>query len=420
MGAQKLEEGFLVLSNAFARFGFQPLDRTESFRVLYQLINFTKPPAYRSDLSLNAQLAHSRYVFSEQHVLINDQEYCSVVGIKYPPPSSLALYLRRFYELSFPLALRQSIGFCNKQHLYKDQDFNTPIALALSAVDPKNLQVGEEIKSFRSRIENEKELPLWWHFSILVRAKNSETLRSRQTQVMGLLKDIGSFGILGKTQPARPAFFSTLPGHDRFYLRRSLIASGNAGDLLSAYILYRGDSDPVDYLEDRLHGVFAYNPFTTREKAPSPGGLRPNRWRGELLCHQGHSLSPHCEPHALGSGSPPIPTATCLNFCAKRCRRKPPLCVFRSRRPVSTSTRFAIDDPSQPVSDEQFEFCMGLLKLMVGRDLTTPGNEMALRNGLTEFFNGYRMLLRNQHRKSIDCSSRASRTCFASRDAARR
>ena len=68
------------------------------------------------------------------------------MGIKYPPPSSLALYLRRFYELSFPLVLRQSIGFCNKQRLYKEQDFNTPIALALSAVDPKNLQYVEEIK----------------------------------------------------------------------------------------------------------------------------------------------------------------------------------------------------------------------------------------------------------------------------------
>ncbi|MGH9426687.1 MAG: hypothetical protein ACRD2L_10365, partial [Terriglobia bacterium] len=250
LDAQKLEEGFLVLSNALTRFGFQALDRTESFRALYQLINFVKPPAYRPDLSLNAQLAHSRYVFSDEQVVINDQEHCSVVGIKYPPPTSLALYLRRFYELSFPLVLRQSIGFCNKQRLYKDQDFNTPIALALAAVDHKNLQYVEEIKNFRSRIENEKELPLWWHLSVLVRAKDKETLRSRQTQVMGLLKDIGSFGILEKRN-LRPAFFSMLPGHDRFYLRRSLIASGNAGDLLSAYILYRGDSDPVDYLEDR-------------------------------------------------------------------------------------------------------------------------------------------------------------------------
>ena len=394
LDAQKLEEGFLVLSNAFARFGFQALDRTESFRALYQLINFVKPPAYRPDLSLNAQLAHSRYVFSEQHVVINDQEYCSVVGIKYPPPSSLALYLRRFYELSFPLVLRQSIGFCNKHKLYKEQDFNTPIALALSAVDPKNLQYVEEIKSFRSRIENEKELPLWWHFSVLVRAKDKETLRSRQTQVMGLLKDIGSFGILEKRN-LRPAFFSTLPGHDRFYLRRSLIASGNAGDLLSAYILYRGDSDPVDYLEDRLHGVFAYNPFTSREKArhravcgPTGGGksffvikdilshliVNPMLWVVDLSNSYGDLFEFLREE---------MPSETAI------------MRVSKSQTSFHFNP-FCIEDPSQPVSDEQFEFCMGLLKLMAGRDLTTPANEMAMRNGLTEFFNGYRMLLRNQ------------------------
>jgi type IV secretory pathway VirB4 component len=394
MDAQKLEEGFLVLSNAFARFGFQTLDRTESFRCLYQLINFVKPPAYRPDLSLNAQLAHSRYVFSEQHVVINDQEYCSVVGIKYPPPTSLALYLRRFYELSFPLVLRQSIGFCNRQKLYKEQDFNTPIALALSAVDPKNLQYVEEIKHFRGRIENEKELPLWWHFSVLVRARDRETLRSRQTQVMGLLKDIGSFGILEKRN-LRSAYFSTLPGHDRFYLRRSLITSGNVGDLLSAYILYRGDSDPVDYLEDRLHGVFAYNPFTSREKArhravcgPTGGGksffvikdilshliVNPMLWVVDLSNSYGDLFEFLREE---------MPSETAIMRVSK----------------LQSSFHFnpfTIEDPAQPVSDEQFDFCMGFLKLMAGRDLTTPANEMALRNGLTEFFNGYRMLLRNQ------------------------
>jgi hypothetical protein len=99
---------------------------------LVLLVNFAKAPAYRPDLSLNAQLAHSQYAFrsNEEYVLINGTQYCSLIGLKYPPPSSLAMYLRRFYELPFPLLLRQSIGFCNKQKLYRGQDFNLPIALA--------------------------------------------------------------------------------------------------------------------------------------------------------------------------------------------------------------------------------------------------------------------------------------------------
>ena len=57
-------------------------------------------------------------------------------------------------------------------------------------------------------------------------------------------------------------------------------------------------------------------------------------------------------------------------------------------------------DPSEAVSDEQFDFCMGFLKLMAGKDLCTPGNEVTMRQGLTEFFNAYRMLLRNQHERT--------------------
>jgi hypothetical protein len=57
-------------------------------------------------------------------------------------------------------------------------------------------------------------------------------------------------------------------------------------------------------------------------------------------------------------------------------------------------------DPSEAVSDKQFDFCMGFLKLMAGKDLCTPGNEVTMRQGLTEFFNAYRMLLRNQHEQA--------------------
>src|SRR5262249_45874987 len=214
--ARKLEEGLLALTNAFSRFGFHSLDKEQSFRVLYELVNFAKAPAYRPDLSLNAQLAHSQYAFrsNEECVLINGMQYCSLIGLMYPPPSSLAMYLRRFYELPFPLLLRQSIGFCNKPKLYADQDFNLPIALALSSIDSKNLKYVEEAKEFRDRIENDKELPLWWHLSILVKASDKEMLRARRAQVISLLKDVGSHGVVERRN-LKPAFFSLLPGHDR-------------------------------------------------------------------------------------------------------------------------------------------------------------------------------------------------------------
>lgn len=63
IGIRKLEQGYLALASALARFGFQPMDREQSFAALYELINFTKALAYRPDLSLNAQLAQSHYLF---------------------------------------------------------------------------------------------------------------------------------------------------------------------------------------------------------------------------------------------------------------------------------------------------------------------------------------------------------------------
>lgn len=392
----KLEQGFLALQSSLARFGFRPISRERSFEALYELINFVKAPAYRPDLSLNAQLAHSRYVFrpSEEYVVINDRHYCSLVGMKYPPPTSLAMYLRRFYEFDFPLLLRQSIGFAARDRLYKQQDFNTPIALALSSVDPKNLKYVEEVKDFRGRIENDKELPLWWHFSVLVRAGDKEALRARRAQVISLLKEIGSFGISEKRN-LKAAFFSLLPGHDRFYLRRALLGTANAGDLLSAYVLYQGDRDPVDYLQDRLSGVFAYNPFTSRERAhhraicgPTVGGksffvikdllshliVNPMIWVVDLSAS-------YLDLFELLREEMPSDTA-----------------IMRVSRQDSSFefNPFLLADPHAPVSEEQFEFCMGLLKLIAGPKLTTPANEMAMRKGLTEFFNAYGILLRNQ------------------------
>ena len=394
--AKQLDQGFVALSRGLARFGFRALSREESYKALYRLVNFSPPPPYRTDLALNVQLAHSRYEFhcKNEHLIINDTEYVSLIGIKYPPPSSIAMYLRRFYELGFPLILRQSIGFALKEKLYKQQDFNLPIAMALSTLDAKNLAYAEEVKEFRSRIENDKELPVWWHFTVLVRANDKNTLRIRRAEVISLLKEIGSFGI-AERRNLKAGFFSMLPGHDRLYLRRSLLGTANVGDLLSAYVLYPGDTAPVDYLQDRLLGVFAYDPFTRRERAhhraicgPTAGGksffvikdlishlvVNPMVWVVDLSAS-------YLDLFELLKEEMPAQTA-----------------IMRVSRDNSNFAfnPFLLADPQAPVPDEQFEFCMNFLKIMAGSELNSPAAEMSMRNGLTEFFNVYRILLRNQ------------------------
>ena len=393
---ERLERGFLALSRGFSRFGFHGLTREESFSALYELINFDTAPAYRPDLSLNAQLAQSHYQFrsNDEYLVVNDREYISIIGVKYPPPTSLAMYLRRFYELGFPLVLRQSTGFAPKEKLFRQQDFNVPIAMALSTIDSKNLAYVDEVRDFRNRVENDRELPVWWHFSILVRANDRETLRVRKAEVIGLLKEIGSFGIVERRN-LKAGFFSTLPGHDRFYIRRSLLGTANIGDLLSAYVLYPGDDSPVDYLQDRLQGVFAYDPFTRRERAhhravcgPTSGGksffvikdlishliVNPMVWVVDLSAS-------YLDLFELLREEMPDETA-----------------IMRVSQGDSSFAfnPFMLADPQAPVPEEQFESCMGLLKLMAGPDLTSPANELAMRRGLKEFFNAYGILRRNR------------------------
>jgi type IV secretory pathway VirB4 component len=147
-----------------------------------------------------------------------------------------------------------------------------------------------------------------------------------------------------------------------------------------------------------LNGVFAYNPFTSRERAhhraicgPTVGGksffvikdlishliVNPMIWVVDLSAS-------YLDLFELLREEMPSETA-----------------IMRVSRQDSNFqfNPFLLADPGSPVPTEQFEFCMGLLKLIAGPKLTTPANEMAMRKGLAEFFNAYRILLRNQQER---------------------
>ena len=390
----QLHQGYLTLRAAFERFGFQGMDQQESFEILYRLVNRSEPPAYRPDLSLSAQLAQSSYFFSRSnHLVINESGYAALVGIKYPPAGTVALYLRRFYELDFPFVLKQSFGFPDKQKLWKRMDFYKNIAASLATVDKTaGLYVGE-VADFQRRVESDKELPVWWNFAMVVYAGSEDELKLRVMKVQNLLKEIGSAG-LPERNNFKNGFFSIFPGHERFYLRQSLLTTANVGDLLSAYTLYGGDMEPVEYFQDRLQGVFSYNPFTPREKA--------------------HHL---CITGPTGSGK----SFTVNKLLMSALVTEPIIYVIDLKRsfveffdflkeemPGDTAVMqvgrdkvdfrfnpFLIADLDAPIPESQLTFCLGLLKLMVGGAMD-PDTEWTVRQGLELFFEKYRVLLRNQ------------------------
>src|SRR5438034_7322080 len=124
--------------------------------------------------------------------------------------------------------------------------------------------------------------------------------------------------------------------------------------------------------------------------------MRAHRRREELLRHQGPALPPGRQPDDLGRG----PVCLLPGLVRIAARGNAHGDGHHARFPAGDQffhfNPFLPADPLEPVPDDQFEFCMGLLKLIAGPKLATPANEMAMRKGLAEFFNAYRMLLRNR------------------------
>ena len=394
--ANILKQGYMSLSSGLSRFKVRELTREESYSALYELINYSTPGVYNPELSLVEQLARSQYSFhsNEEYLVINDNVYVSLVGIRRPPPVSVATYLRRFYDLGFPMVMRQSIGFINKTKLAEEHNRNMPIATSLSMIDSKNLIYVDEINEYRKRVDEENEFPVWWHFNVAVRADNKETLRERRTEVKTLLKEIGSHGVSEKRN-LKAGVFSLMPGHDRLYKRRAALTTGNIGDFFSAYALHQGDSNPVDYLQDRLKGVFAYAPFTSRERAhhravcgPTGGGKSFFVIK-DLLSHL--IVNPMIWVVDLSASYLDL-----FEFLKEELPGETAIMQVARGNSNFEFNPFYMKNPHEPVSDEQFEFCLGFLKLIAGEKLSSdPVNEVAMRDGLHEFMNRYRGLLQD-------------------------
>jgi len=389
----QLEHGFIALSRGFAHFGFHALTREESFAALFRLINFTEPAVYMRGSLLCAQLAHSRIQFhcDDGYLVVNDTEYISIIGIIGILPHTAVMHLQRLYELEFPLIMRQSMKFISKGKLLKDQKNKWLITRILLMFD-------EKIEDYRTRIKNSTELPFDWHFSILVRAKDKNTLYVRRSEIKGLLKERG-FSPIEKRKQLEAGFYSNLPGYDRFAGQKRIMFTGDAGNLFSAYALDPGDSAPTDYLQDHSHGIFAYNQFTSQARTYHRVICSPSA--GEKSLFLVRDLISH-----LTAANPMIwvidLSASFLDLFELLKEEIPTeTAVVRGLPDGSNLTfnPFLLADPQSPVSDDQFDFCVKFLKLIAGSEFVSSDDEKAMRDGLNVYFNTCGILLRNRRKE---------------------
>lgn len=398
--ADRVYQAYLSLKSALDRFGFQLLSKEACFGVLYQLVNQCPPPRYREDLSLNAQIPQSNFHFScgEAYATINRRTHINVIGIKYPPQGTVGLYLRRFYELDFPFYMKQTFGFGEKSRLYKQQDFNKNIAASLSSINKTCAAYVEEIKDFQNRLESEKELPIWWHFAIYILSDNPEQLKDRTYRVINLLKEIGSAGLVEENN-LKNGLFALFPGHERFYMRKSLITTANIGDLFSAFNLSPGDPDPIEYFQDRPGGIFAWSPFNQRLNAYHMAITGPTG-SGKSFAVQKMLISSLVNNPKFYVIDLSQSFLELFEFLREEYPGQTAIMTVSRERTAFKFNPFLIEDFDKPVPEHQMNFCLGLLRLIVGHHRMTPNTEWVLRQSLEEFFRGYRILLRNRRPSS--------------------
>ena len=347
--ANMLEQGYTSLANGLSRFKIRELTREESYAALYELIHFSQPNEYQPDLSLMEQLTQNQYRFygNKEYIVVNDAEYISLIGIKYQPPPFAATHLKRFYELGFPLILRQAIGF------------------------------------------HAKKLRVWEHFFVLVRAGNKKTLNIRRAEIISLLKNISAVSV-AEELTLKAGFFSMLPGQDRLYTQSAPLYTTDTGDLLRVYSPFPGDCAPVDYLQDRFQGVFSYNPFTQREKAHHRAVCGPASDAKNLFVIKDLISHLTVNPMVWVVDS----SASYFDLFELLKEEMPAnTAIMRTSRDDSNFAfnPFLLADSYSDAQKEQVEFCMGFLKIMAGPEFRNAESKAVMSMSCNDVGDGTSM-----------------------------
>ncbi|MEN8153472.1 MAG: ATP-binding protein [Acidobacteriota bacterium] len=390
---EKLYQGYLTIKSIFSKFGFYLLDKKDVFKTLYKIINHSAPPGYRDDLSLNVQLAHSGYLFRKDSVVISNRNFCKLISIKYPPKESFSLYLKKLYDLNIRIIIKQSFQIMNYQKMEKKIVANQNIARSLSNIDKSSENYVHEADEFMNEVKINREIPVKWNLSIMLSTDDEEALNEKSFEVINILKEIGSTGMIEQFN-LKNGYFGLLPGHEKLNARYSTILTKNAGDFFSAYLLYRGDNNPVDYFLDRTNGIFSYNPFTKRENAWHMAITGPTGGGKSFMVNK-MLLSSLVEDPFIYVIDLSHSFSEFFEFLNEELKDDTSILTISKDKTNFSFNPFFLEYPDREIPEQQMKFCEGLLKIMIGSNLINEGNRIILTDTLKQFFIQYRSILRN-------------------------
>ncbi len=389
------QTNYISFASSMERFGAKVMNREQAFSALYELINQKESPRYNPDISLNGQLADCYYQFKDNVLRFDDgRRYMKAITVKGYPQGTLALYLRKLYEIGSEITLRVSGEILDYKKLQSKLSLRSNIANSLSRYNAAAGMYVEEVAGFVGEVEGNSRVPISMDFTVYVYSKSLEDLAMSSARIDTTLKEIG-FGPQEERGNFKNAAFALLPGHHQFSGRKTILLSSNLGDLFPVHRLYPGDDHPTEFYLDKSDAVFSFDPFTPRETAhhmmiSGPSGMGKSFVAQKMV--------------TASLGIKPLIYVVDLSQSFTSMFE-----VLQDEMPEKTSimriTSDSLDfrfnpflvspdiDFETPEFEAQIEFCESLVKIMMGKAVDET-NRVKIRKSLKNFFEEYRMMLR--------------------------
>lgn len=362
--------------------GIKMLKREDVFKILYQLINDSKAPKYRNDLTLNSQLAGSKMKFYRNYLRLNDEKYVSMIAIRDLPAETKDLMFKELWGFCGEINIIQGFRVAKKEILEKNirrgQRINSSMVLRKTSL----LNEISEADDYLEKIDVEKQVPVVYTIYIKNIAKNFEELKEKNRELKNILSTYGAKGFIEDFY-LPGAYFSMIPGHIFLNERNYKILSENAGELFQKFSLDSGDKNSVDFFIDSNKGIFNFSPFSKRENANHIAVTGSTGTGKSFFVTKMLLSSLILDPYILVVDN----SKAMMGFFEILKGEKPKETVILGKNEFKFNP-FEIDE-NKEVSEEQIEYTIGLLRLMIGNENIKKSEITILSEAVKQFYKEY-------------------------------
>ena len=388
-----LKEAALQARLSFRELGFRFLEREEMFRLLYFLVNFEETRApFRLDLSLHAQLLRSELRFFHRHCRFNEETVVSTIPLKDLPAHTYTSMLEGFLKLDHECVLYQCFSPFDFSRYSNRFDADRRFAESTAHKIQESKDWLQDFKGYTDKLR-EGESSLFYNFVVLNLAKDPESLREYDNEVLNLVKAVNAHGVV-ETHYLRNTLFSCLPGHDIFNRRRFMILSSNAAHLINIFNLDRGDREAGERFLDRSRGLYRFNLLkhgqANHTAITGPTGSGKTFLTIRLL------VAALSRMPFLFVIDPKRSYDSLFEMLAEMYPQETGIYRFTPEGVDFTINPFLMDDP-EVVDESRIGYAENLLSLMIGSELLDGPGRGLVREGLETFYFEYANLLRQGH-----------------------